>query len=403
MKLKDDWNAFVAKDVVVEPTHEGSLKGKSFAVKDVFHIKGYTCGAGNPDWLRTHGPADRHADVIDLLLRNGARLTGTTHTDELMFSLNGENEHYGTPVNPKAPQRIPGGSSSGSAVSVSAGLVDFALGTDTGGSVRVPSSYCGIYGFRPTHGVISMDGVIPLAPSFDTVGWMANDAETLLEAGLALLREVLPAVHGFRRVILCRDAWELADSECRQVLLPFASSLADRVGPDQCLDIALEGLAEWMNVFRIIQGLEIWRSHGEWIQREKPGFGSGIAERFAWTGTLKESECQKELQRRDEIRKRLTALLGDDGILILPTTPGIAPLLNMPGQELEYRRTRTLQMTCIAGLSGLPQLTMPLSTVGGCPVGLSVIAGAGQDHKLLLLAKEWTENKESGESYVSKV
>ena len=186
--MEHDWSAFINRDLMVDPpSAEGSLKKLSFAVKDVFAVEGHANAAGNPDWLRTHEPAEKNAEAVDLLLREGARLKGAAHTDELMYSLDGENVHYGTPVNPCAMDKIPGGSSSGSAVAAASGMTHFALGTDTGGSVRIPSSYCGIFGFRPTHGEVSVDGVIPLAKSFDTVGWMSKDIGVLHAAGRVLL------------------------------------------------------------------------------------------------------------------------------------------------------------------------------------------------------------------------
>lgn len=133
-------------------------------------MDGYVTGFGNPDWARTHPPAKTTAPTVLALLRAGATSVGKTVMDEMAYSINGENAHYGTPKNPCASDRIPGGSSSGSAVAVGANLVDFSLGTDTGGSVRVPAAFCKIHGFRPSHGVVSVDGVIPMAQSFDTVG-----------------------------------------------------------------------------------------------------------------------------------------------------------------------------------------------------------------------------------------
>ena len=153
----------------------GPLAGLRFAAKDLFDIEGHVTGAGNPDWLALHAPATRTAPVVRRLVDAGASMVGKTHTDELSRGIFGENAHYGTPVNPKAPGRVPGGSSSGSAAAVSGGLVDFALGTDTGGSVRIPASFCGIYGIRPTHGRLPLDGVVGQARSFDTVGWFARD------------------------------------------------------------------------------------------------------------------------------------------------------------------------------------------------------------------------------------
>jgi amidase len=381
--MNKDWGAFVCRDLVVNPLDSGILNGLTFAVKDVFNIQGYTSGAGNPDWLQTHSPAHRHAVSIERLLSHGARLTGTTHTDELMYSLDGENEHYGTPVNPKAPERIPGGSSSGSAVAVSAGLVDFALGTDTGGSVRIPSSYCGIYGFRPTHGRVNIDGVIPLAPSFDTVGWMARDTKTLLDIGRVLLDGQQPYGSDFQRVYLANDAWAITDAVCRDALLTSIPLFENRVKECKWINLSPSGLTEWMNAFRILQGLEIWETHGKWIEQIKPRFGTTIGRRFLWASTLQKDDSHVPLQLRKNIRKQMSQLLGDDGLLVIPTAPGIAPLRSVSGDEVELRRALTLQLCCIAGLAGLPQVTLPLAESHGSPIGLSIIAGHGQDEKLL--------------------
>jgi amidase len=388
--MKQSWNAYANEQIVIEPTSSGSLSGKSFAVKDVFAISGYTPGAGNPDWLRTHGPSASHAAVIERLLGSGARLEGTTITDEIMYSINGENAHYGTPVNPKAPGRIPGGSSSGSAVAVSAGLADFAIGTDTGGSVRVPAAYCGIYGMRPTHGVIDVSGLIPLAPSFDTVGWMARDARTLLDVGRVLLdaKEASVNGEGFSRMLFAQDVWELPDEQSKNVLQRYFPMLQSLAATHEEVVLAPEGLREWMNAFRVIQGLEIWREHGEWVTRERPSFGPGIAERFAWASTLKLEESGDAIARRERVRAKMEKLLGDDAILVVPTVPAIAPLLQLSGAEVEQRRVQTLEMSCVAGLAGLPQVTVPVIGEFGCPVGLSFVAGRNQDWRLL----EWVAN-----------
>ncbi|WP_226000050.1 amidase [Paenibacillus sp. BJ-4] len=381
--MKDQWNA-VVNQVTVEPTGQGTLSGLSFMVKDVFAVRDYTNGAGNPCWLQTHGPAVEHAEALSLLLLEGARLTGTTHTDELMFSLNGENVHYGTPVNPKARDRIPGGSSSGSAVAVAAGLADFALGTDTGGSVRVPSSYCGVYGMRPTHGIVSEKGVIPLAASFDTVGWMARDPETLRRVGKVLLPQIA-SVSDFSTVLIGEDAWELADTESKEALAPCLELLCGLAASHETVCIAPQGLPEWMTMFRTIQGYEIWQEHRDWIEREQPAFGSDIAGRFSWAGTIERADQEKEAERRLEVCKHMTDLLGTDTVLVIPTTTGAAPKLGLGGPLIEERRVKTMRLTCIAGLSGLPQLTIPAAEVLGCPVGISLIAGPGQDQRLL----EW--------------
>ncbi|AOP16793.1 MULTISPECIES: amidase [Bacillus] len=384
--MEHDWSAFINRDLMVDPpSAEGSLKKLSFAVKDVFAVEGHANAAGNPDWLRTHEPAEKNAEAVDLLLREGARLKGAAHTDELMYSLDGENVHYGTPVNPCAMDKIPGGSSSGSAVAAASGMTDFALGTDTGGSVRIPSSYCGIFGFRPTHGEVSVDGVIPLAKSFDTVGWMSKDIGVLHAAGRVLLSGQEEAGACFNRVYFEKEAWSLLEESDRTQVYAYALGLIDGEF-DWCV-AADGGLAEWAETFRVLQGLEIWEEHGAWIERTNPVFGPGIAERFEWASSLVISDHVQAFMKREAARKRLSEWLGEDGLLVIPTAPGPPPLRGLPENELNERRARTMKLTCIAGLGGLPQITVPLPAKNGEPLGLSFIAGCKQDLKLLA----WTE------------
>lgn len=380
--MQSGWNAYIKEDLIVEPTGGGVLSKLDFAVKDVFAIAGHANSAGNPDWLDSHGPAEAHAEAVALLLKQGARVKGAAVTDELMFSLNGENHYYGTPVNPCAPGCIPGGSSSGSAVAVAAGLAEFALGTDTGGSVRIPSSYCGLFGIRPTHGLVPIGGVIPLAASFDTVGWMARDAEMLRRVGEALIGAAGEDGGEFRRLIVADDAWAIAEENCRQ---PMVGSLAvlERMMDSRRVTLAPKGLDGWAATFRTLQGFEIWSAHGEWIAERKPRFGPGIAERFVWASTLKREDYDRALPVRQRIRGELAALLGDDGLLVIPTAPRAAPRIGLADAEIERTRTKVMQLSCIAGLGGLPQVTMPFRGRDGFPVGLSFIAGPRRDLRLL--------------------
>jgi amidase len=381
--LKDNWNAFVSKDLILKPAGSGTLDGLTFAVKDVLEIQNHKNTAGNPDWFRTHPPGERHAPVIDVLLKNGARLTGTTHTDELMYSLSGENFHYGTPVNPNAPERIPGGSSSGAAVAAAGGIVDFAIGTDTGGSVRIPSSYCGVYGFRPTHGKVNISGVIPLAKSFDTVGWMSTDLNTLLKAGEVLMGEKAPAHAPFLGVVFEEESWSFIDEESKHVFLQTAAAVEEMDVIKKSVRIAPEGLMQWSEIFRSIQGIEIWKEHGAWIELEKPVFGPGIADRFTWASTLKQEDLPALVECQTKIRQHVSSILKDSALLVIPTSPGTAPLRNLPGEQAEQHRTKTMQLTCIAGLSGFPQITIPFKNNKGLPIGLSFIANQHQDLHLL--------------------
>ncbi|WP_338540794.1 amidase family protein [Paenibacillus tundrae] len=404
---QDQWGAFVDATVQIPSTGTGELDGLTFAVKDVFDIQGVTSGAGNPDWLRTHEAADSTAPVLLSLLASGARLTGTTQTDELMYSLNGENAHYGTPINPLAPDRIPGGSSSGSAVAAAAGLVDFAIGTDTGGSVRIPSSYCGLFGFRPTHGAISAEGVIPLARSFDTVGWMSQSSKILLDVGKVLLKNKsvslqdaelsveANAISGaydasnvkptFSRFLIADEAWSLPEENDRSTLLAKLYELPNwKQGTTSVqLTAPTESLADWSAAFRALQGLEIAHEHSDWLIKERPTFGPGIAERFEWACTLEASAHTTESDLRTRIRSSLVELLGEDGLLAIPTAPGPAPLLGLQGAQAEAYRAKTMQLSCIAGLTGLPQVTVPVIREDGLPIGLSFIGGVNTDLKLL--------------------
>lgn len=388
--VKDEWNAFM-RVMKIPPKGSGILNGLTFAVKDVFEVENHTNTAGNPDWLRTHRAAGKTAPIIDTLLKQGATFQGVTHTDELMYSLNGENFHYGTPVNPKANNRIPGGSSSGSAVCVAAGLTDFAIGTDTGGSVRIPSTYCGVFGIRPTHGIVSVEGVIPLAKSFDTVGWMTRDAELLLRIGKILFAQIGEDEQSFRQLYFPKEAWELVDSEAKMTLLKATDKLAERTETKQLVDITSQGLSDWAEIFRIIQGIEIWQEHGEWIQKENPVFGPGIAERFRWAASLNRKELKPKNKLKMKIREHLSELLGDDGVLVIPTAPGEAPLRNLPVESMEQYRSKVMKLTCIAGLTGFPQVTIPVMKENGLPVGLSVIANAGQDLRLLNFVNQFRQ------------
>ncbi|MGF6353599.1 amidase [Paenibacillus sp. 4624] len=402
------WGAYVNAEIRLPATQAGPLSGLTFAVKDVFNIQGETSGAGNPDWLRTHEPATSTAPALLILLENGANLEGTTQTDELMYSLNGENAHYGTPTNPLASDRIPGGSSSGSAVAAAAGLVDFAVGTDTGGSVRIPSSYCGLYGFRPTHGAVSAEGVIPLAHSFDTIGWMSQDVTILRNVGNVLLKEkLLPKENGseitseiemkpFTHFFIASEAWDLPEAEDRSILLSTLHGI-EGWHPDgyQAIDLSepAESLAEWSATFRVLQGLEIAHEHSGWLTKERPTFGPGIAERFEWACSLEKSASEAEVELRARVRRNLVDLLGEEGLLAIPTAPGPAPLLGLKGPEAEAYRAKTMQLSCIAGLSGLPQVTVPVLRPDGLAIGLSFIGGTKTDVRLL----HWTAKQFAGE------
>jgi amidase len=373
-----DFGAFVpGPRCLRDPTGSGSLDGLRFAVKDLIDIAGTPTGAGNPDWRKAQPDAARSAPVVDALLAAGARLIGKTITDELAFSLEGVNAHDGTPVNPACPDRIPGGSSSGSAVAVAAGLADFALGTDTGGSVRVPASFVGVFGFRPTHDAIPLAGVVPFAPSYDTVGWFARDAATLARVGDVVLPPAVPVP--IERLLLVRDAFALADPEVSELLLEHCGKLG--IAGEITLFNGAED--EWLECYRVLQGAEIWRQLGLWIRSARPRFGAAIAPRFADAAAITPADVDRYQPVRRRIADRVRALL-DDGVgLVLPTAPCAALRIDAAGEEIADFYRRALALTSVAGHAGVPQISLPAGRVGGCPVGLSILAGPGQDRALL--------------------
>ena len=373
-------------DVEVRGAASGPLAGLTCAVKDIYDIAGAKTGFGNPDWLRTHEPAKRTAPAAQMLLDAGAHLVGKTHTEEMAWSLTGENAHYGTPVNVSAPGRIPGGSSSGSAAAVAAGLVDFAIGSDTGGSVRLPASYCGILGMRPTHGRIPLEGVCPLAPSFDTCGWFARDAAVFERVGRILLRDNAPAQKP-GRLLVARDAFAFAEPAAAAALDPALRKLAALLGRAEDVAVGDEPLEKWMDYFRFPQGTEAWAAHREWVTRVQPQFGPAIKGRFAWAQAIAPQDAARARARREEITLRMEDMLRDNAVLVLPSAPGIAPLRNSPLKEQDELRGRALPMLCIAGLARLPQVSLPLAKLEGCPLGLSVIAARGNDTMLLDIAR----------------
>lgn len=381
----DPLNAFAHHShVALDGSGAGPLAGLTLAVKDVFDIAGYRTGNGNPVWLETHAPAERTASSVQRLLDAGARMVGKTHTDELAYSLNGENIHYGTPTNPKAPGRIPGGSSSGSAAAVSGGLVDVALGTDCGGSVRLPSSYCGIYGIRSSHGLVPADGIVPLAESFDTVGWFARDARLMKQVGDVLLPPAAPWMP--KTLLIAADAFAAVDPAIVGALQDGVARIKASFATMREVKVYTEHPAKWSALFRILQGDEIRATHTAWIDRYNPSFGPGIRERFQWTRTIDPDEVAAATPKREAVAHHMAQLLAGDAVLCLPTAPGIAPKLNTAPQELEAFRARAFALLSVAGLARLPQINLPVGTLDGCPLGLSLIGARGVDRGLL----QWT-------------
>ncbi|MEQ8603638.1 MAG: amidase [Marivibrio sp.] len=396
--MRDPLNCFIDPDLAIDGAADGPLHGLTFAVKDLFDIAGRVSCCGNPDWGRTHSPAPANAPIVDRLLAAGAVVRGKTHTDELAYSINGENPHYGTPVNPNAVGRIPGGSSSGSAAAVAGGLVDFALGTDTGGSVRVPASFCGIFGLRPTHGRIPLDGLMPLAPSFDTIGWFARDPALMRRVGEVVIDGYAADDAAPTRLYVPHDVWALCDPGAKAALSHAMAVLERTFGAPEEIGLAPveEGLKPWFMPFRIAQGYEIHQVHQDWINRERPRFGPGVKERMAWAATLTDADYEAADAKRAEVRARFQALTEGGGLIVVPTAPGPAPEVGRTAEALESFRYRVLQNSGLAPLCGHPQISLPVGRLEGMPIGLSLIAARGRDEWLLGLAERLCGEAKSG-------
>lgn len=358
----------------------GQLNHIRLGVKDLFQVAGLPTTAGNPDWLKSHDLPEVTAPCVTALLEAGATLIGKTLTDELAYSLEGINLHYGTPINPSAPHRLPGGSSSGSAVAVANGSIDLGLGTDTGGSIRVPASYNGIYGFRPSHGAVSCEHLIPLSPRFDTVGWLAKDFKIIKQAGNILLPS--PANHKLSHLVVANlpgiDLW----NRSYQKLLDTWSLHFDSI---QFIELTNQFLADASQAFRILQGREIWRIHGEWITQQQPNFADPICDRFIWCSglTLEDKKDAEIAAQKFSNFWQTNVLPSINHVLLMPTTPGAAPLLNTPARKLEAYRNSLMGLTAPAGLTRAPQISLPYLTDQQSPWGISLLGVHGCDMALL--------------------
>jgi len=364
----------------------GPLAGLTFAVKDLFDVAGYPTGGGNPLLLAASGVKTKTAPTVQTLLDAGARFVGKTHTDELAFSMNGKNAHFGTPVNGGAPDRIPGGSSSGSAAAVSNRLCDFALGTDTGGSVRAPASHCGLFGIRPTHGRVSLDGCLDLAPSFDTCGFFTRDARTFGRVADVLLGADAEPLPARLRLLRPTDVWALIDPAVADALAPALARIEHLLGEAKPCSAAFDSFEAMYWSFRYLQGREAWLVDGPFIERFAPPLGPGVAERFAWSRQVTDAQVVGAAHFCDKFRGHLAGLLAGDGVMVMPTMPDIAPLLAADESELEDYRNAAIRMLCISGLSGFPQVTLPMASRLGAPLGISLLGPAGSDRSLVTLA-----------------
>ncbi|TDV11757.1 amidase [Paraburkholderia caballeronis] len=374
-------------DAAVPNAPQGPLAGLTFGVKDIFDVAGYPTGCGNPHMLALSGIKTAHAPVVAALLAAGAVFAGKTYTEELAFSMTGKNAHFGTPVNGAAPDRVCGGSSSGSASAVSNGLCDFALGTDTGGSVRAPASHCGLLGLRPTHARISLDGCMPLSPGFDTCGWFARDIDTFARVGDVLLGPDTTTLAAKPDVILPAEVFAELEPPVAAAFAATLDRVAARFGTVTQQPVMTPSTDALYWAFRHLQGYQAWQSLGAIIDEHDLQLGPGVKERFAWSRHVTDEQNETDERVRAAFRHELLTRLGTNGIIAMPTMPGVAPRVSDTDDALDAYRNRAIRMLCIAGLSGCPQLSLPLMRIDGVPLGFSLVGPPGSDRALLDLGR----------------
>lgn len=383
--MKDDLGA-LSVVLNLSADAQGPLSGASFVVKENIDVEGQTSTNGHPQWAASHAAAAGNATVVERLLGAGARLVGKTHMDEMAYSLLGANPHFGTPINPAAQDRHPGGSSSGSAVAVAAGLVNFAIGTDTAGSCRAPAAFCGVFGFRSSHGAIPIEGVIPLAPSLDVVGWFARDLSMIASVGAALLPDDSDT-QSFDAAVFLNNAFSGVETEFAS---PAASAIDQlkALAPHREATLDEEFLKSALSHFRNLQGYEAWATHGGWIAATNPTFGKGVEERFAIASKVTGEQKRAAEVFGAEARAAIDALMGARGFLVLPTAPFRAPLLGESEEQLDLKRYQMMRLFLISSYCGLPQISLPLPT-HEAPVALSFIGRRGSDRQLIALAQKF--------------
>lgn len=361
-------------DPLVVGAPEGPLHGETVAVKDLYAIEGFAVGVGNPVFLAEAPLEVGSAPAVQHLLDAGADIRGIAQTDEFAYSIAGANPHYGPPPNPAVPGGLPGGSSSGPASAVALGDATIGLGTDTAGSIRVPASYQGLWGLRTTHGAVPLEGVWPLAPSFDTAGWLTRDAATLRRVIEVALGTVTVDPGGF---VVDPALVALADPAVRDAFARAVEGL-------DVEEVALGDPTAMFEAFRVTQAAEAWDSDGGWVTGHPNAVGPGARERFVIASQVtreQEAEARAALAAH---RARLDEVLGDR-VLLVPSASSAAPSVDASTEQLDAVRAATLRLTVVAGITGRPGLSVPALVVPE-PVGICLVGPRGSDLALLDLA-----------------
>lgn len=413
-KFKEDFGAFVQRFQILPfpqpppPAAKQTLAGLTFAINDIFELEDYVTGFGNPDWARTHVAAEKTAVTVTALLKNGAVCVGKTVTGELGFGVSGENIHYGTPINPEMPAHVPGGSSSGSAVAVAAGLVDFALGTDTIGCIRIPAAFCGLLSYRPSHGAVSTIGILPNSQSLDTVGWLARDPSILLRVGHTLLKLNTVEPRRARRLIFADDLFQLSKVPKQKAEVVINKAIENLSGyqPQQHINFGqhislnvpslkgfldqstnmqngISNLKALSSAMVSLQRHEFKTNHEDWVKSVEPKLALDVSDNLLTAINTTHENIKALYDIRKELRACMQILLKDDGILVIPTVADPPSKLNSKKRDTVESHNRALILSSIASMSGCCQVTIPLGKNDGCPISVSFITFHGGDKFLL--------------------
>lgn len=384
----DPLQAFVRDNhIALSGLKEGPLAGLTFGIKDVFEIQGSTYSNGHPKWLETKEPAEFTASLVTNLLESGADLVGKTVCDELMFSLSGENWHYGSPINPHDPRRYCGGSSSGTVAAVAGNLVDFAVGTDCLGSIRVPPSYTGTIGIRASIGRIPMDGQAPYSDSLDSTGFVAQDTEIFQKVADVMLGADASEIK-FKRLFIPEDSFDSVDPEIKEALEPALNHIKGFFDQVDYGEISNGKLEEWVKVLQTIQQYEVWQSYGGWVRKHRPRLSEGPGSRLEQSSRITLAEYQDALAKREEIMEEVNEIIDEDTLMVLPSAASIAPLRSSTEDEINANRLQTSKLLCISPLTGNPQISLPLAEHQELPLGISLLSKKNTDQALVKQAME---------------
>ena len=364
----------------IQTSYKGNLLDMRFLCKDMCQIKGFKTSCGNPDFYKHTAEATENAPFLEKILNEGAILEGITICDEFFYSIIGENIHYGTPRNKNAPNCVPGGSSSGSAAALTQINYDFTIGTDTGGSVRVPASFCGIYGFRPTHGRINLNKVYPMSESFDTLGWFSNNKSNMLKVGKVFFDHFEEIPIEQKNILIPIDIINNLDENIKSQFYDYCENKFKNLKKVQLSKYNKSELAE---CFRVIQGYEIKLSMLPWIQKYNPKISTEINSRFEVTKNITVNMYNESINLRKEFVSELDKNLSKEALIIFPTTPFSAPITGQSDDDLSELRKKVMEFTCIGGLSSRPQISIPKFKGSTGPIGLSVLGNKNADEIIL--------------------